>query len=228
MGKSIQILPIASRQIVMEENSAKQIVFVPDALRAEIVIEQKANSTLDIFVLNTDGKAHISLTITQSGEGAETNLYGVTIGAEEHESGLHSLINHTVPHGKSKQLYKCILSDKAQSSFVGELKVLPQAQKVEAYQTNRNILLSETAKMYTKPQLEIYADDVRCSHGATTGQLDESALFYMQQRGIAANTARMMLMNAFVADILQALEDEEVRTKFVDEIEKTLQKITNN
>ncbi len=222
MAKTIEILPITSTQLLLEENTTKQLVFLSGDETADIVIEQKANSVLDIFVLNLNGKAQVNLAITQNGEGAETNLYGITIGKEEEQSRLHSCINHNVPHGKSNQLYKCVLGDKAQSTFVGELRVLPKAQKVEAYQTNRNILLSETAKMTTKPQLEIYADDVRCSHGATTGQLDESALFYMQQRGISKEAARMLLLNAFVVDVLAALEDEELKEKLLAQIEETL------
>ncbi len=211
-------------QLTIPSGVAKQLVFcgTGDAYTAEIVIEQEADSVVDIFLLNIDGTAQVNLTVSQNGKGAETNLYGMTIGKGEEQSRLHSQINHNVPHGKSKQLYKCILADKAQSQFVGELKVLPNAQKVEAYQTNRNILLSDTAKMTTKPQLEIYADDVRCSHGATTGQLDESALFYMQQRGISKETARMLLLNAFVVDIFATFEDEELKEQILAKIENKL------
>ena len=118
-----------------------------------------------------------------------------------------------------KQFIKFVLDDQAQGSFQGELKILPDAQKVSAIQTNRNLLLSEQATMRTQPQLEIYADDVKASHGATTGQLDESALFYMQQRGIDPATGRKMLINAFMQDIIDQISDEQLREQVRQQLE---------
>ena len=101
-----------------------------------------------------------------------------------------------------------MLADSSRATFYGELKVLPDAQKTEAFQTNRNILLSREAKMRTRPQLEIYADDVKCSHGATTGQLDPNALFYLQQRGIPLAEAQRLLLQAFFEDVITTIPDE--------------------
>ena len=110
--------------------------------------------------------------------------------------------------GSSNQLIKFVLDDNSRGRFIGDLKIAPDAQQTEAHQTNRNLLLSDTAEMRTQPQLEIYADDVKATHGASTGQLDESALFYMQQRGIDKQKARQLLVNAFMKDVIEAISDQ--------------------
>ena len=103
--------------------------------------------------------------------------------------------------------------------IIGDLKIAQDAQQTEAHQTNRNLLLSETAEMRTQPQLEIYADDVKATHGASTGQLDESALFYMQQRGIDKQKARQLLVNAFMKDVLNTISDEALREQLLNAID---------
>ena len=115
-----------------------------------------------------------------------------------------------------------MLDDQAKGSFRGELKILPNAQQTEAYQTNRNILLSRQAEMLTEPQLEIYADDVKASHGATTGQLDESALFYMQQRCIDRDTAAKLLLCAFFDEVIKTLTDTQLQEELVEKINRIL------
>ncbi|MDE6308223.1 MAG: SufD family Fe-S cluster assembly protein, partial [Bacteroidales bacterium] len=114
-------------------------------------------------------------------------------------------INHNSPEARSRQLFKGILDDSASGRFEGHVLVASGAQKTEAYQTNRNLLLTKKAKFQTKPYLEIYADDVKCSHGATVGQLDEKALFYMRCRGISQATARRLLMYAFAAEVIREI-----------------------
>ena len=114
-------------------------------------------------------------------------------------------VTHAVGGGKSEQLIKFVLDDNARGRFIGDLKIAPDAQQTEAHQTNRNLLLSEAAEMRTQPQLEIYADDVQATHGASTGQLDESALFYMQQRGIDKQKARQLLVGAFMREVLDKI-----------------------
>lgn len=178
----------------------------------ELTIDQQAGSRLQLFVVSLgEESGRVSLTVEQNGEGCRTELYGLALtrGAQQVDVETHVL--HNVGGGHSEQLFKNVLMDSSRCSFYGELKVLPDAQKTEAYQTNRNILLSKTARMRTRPQLEIYADDVRCSHGATTGQLSDQALFYMRQRGIAEREARLMLLQAFLADVLTPLPDEQLR-----------------
>ena len=112
----------------------------------------------------------------------------------------------------SNQLIKFVLDDESRGHFIGDLKIAQDAQKTEAHQTNRNLLLSETAEMRTQPQLEIYADDVKATHGASTGQLDESALFYMQQRGIGKEKARQLLVNAFMKEVVESISDEKIKS----------------
>ena len=128
-------------------------------------------------------------------------------------------VKHAVGGGTSNQLIKFVLEDEAQGHFIGDLKIVPDAQKTEAHQTNRNLLLSETAEMRTQPQLEIYADDVQATHGASTGQLDETALFYMQQRGINKQKARQLLVNAFMKDVLATISDETLREQLLNSID---------
>jgi Fe-S cluster assembly protein SufD len=134
------------------------------------------------------------------------------------QNHLTTRVLHTVGGGYSSQLIKFVLDDRSKASFKGELKILPNAQQVEAYQTNRNILLSRQAEMITEPQLEIYADDVKASHGATTGQLDESALFYMQQRCVDRNTAYRLLLCAFFDEVLRTLPDEQLQEDILEKI----------
>ena len=116
-----------------------------------------------------------------------------------------------MPNCTSNELYKGIIGGEATAVFNGKIQVYPDAQKTQAYQSNKSILLTDTANVYTKPQLEIYADDVKCSHGATTGQINEDALFYMQARGISRADARKLLVCAFLEDTFESIGIEEVR-----------------
>lgn len=123
----------------------------------------------------------------------------------------HTLVDHAKPHCYSNELYKGIIGDQAEGVFNGKIWVREDAQKTNAYQSNKNLLLSNQASMNTKPQLEIYADDVKCSHGATTGQLDDEALFYLRARGIGETAARSLLNHAFAADVIEQVENETLR-----------------
>lgn len=139
------------------------------------------------------------------GEGCETLLAGMAIGSGEQHTDNCSNVNHRAPHCHSRQLFKYVLDDRSTGAFEGSILVTPAARFTEAYQSNRNLLASSDARMHTKPQLEIYNDDVKCSHGATTGQLDAQALFYMRTRGVSEKEARMMLMQAFMVDVIDAV-----------------------
>ena len=147
------------------------------------------------------------------GEHAELNLCGMAIGDGDKHIDNHTFVNHAVGHCKTNELYKYILNEESVGSFDGKILVNKGSQKTEAYQSNRNIVVTPTAKMYTKPHLEIYADDVKCSHGATVGQLDKEALFYMQSRGIPEAEARMLLMVAFANDVIENIKIEALRTR---------------
>lgn len=190
-------------------------------------IRQEADSVLTVHVFcleaDADATSSVLLDVEQAGEHAETYIYGLGILTGKQRISVRTHVKHSVPNGKSNQLLKFAVRDEAQGAFIGELIVAHHAQHTEAMQTNRNVLLSPTATMHTQPQLEIYADDVKCSHGATTGQIDESALFYMQQRGIAPDEARRLLLAAFFHDVLATLDDEALMERIQQKIEKTIQ-----
>ena len=131
-----------------------------------------------------------------------------------------SNVNHRAAHCRSSQLFKYVLDDQSTGAFEGSILVSPEAPYTEAYQSNRNMLASQQARMHTKPQLEIYNDEVKCSHGATTGQLDASALFYMRSRGISEKEARLMLMQAFMADVIETVRMEGLRDRLRHLVEK--------
>jgi Fe-S cluster assembly protein SufD len=122
------------------------------------------------------------------------------------------VVDHRKPNSYSNELYKGVMDGQAKGVFNGKIFVRPNAQKTNAFQSNRNILLSELATVNTKPQLEIWADDVKCSHGCTTGQLDEEAQFYLQTRGINKETARAMLLYAFAGEVLEAVKDQVLKS----------------
>ncbi|MBQ5379511.1 MAG: SufD family Fe-S cluster assembly protein, partial [Paludibacteraceae bacterium] len=160
-----------------------------------------------------------SITIEQLGEGCETEIYALAFLHGEEKVTTETHVTHAVGGGTSNQLIKFVLDDNSRGHFVGELKINPNAQQTEAHQTNRNLLLSDSAEMRTQPQLEIYADDVKATHGASTGQLDESALFYMQQRGISKQKARQLLVSAFMKDVLNTISDETLREQLLNAVD---------
>ena len=182
-------------------------------------IVQEAGSRVKIHLVHFRSAAN-TITIEQVGEGCETQIYALAFLHGEDQVTTETHVTHAVGGGSSKQLVKFVLDDQARGRFVGELKIAPDAQQTEAHQTNRNLLLSEQAEMRTQPQLEIYADDVKATHGASTGQLDESALFYMQQRGIGKDKARQLLVSAFMKDVLETISDEALREQLIAKIEQ--------
>ena len=147
------------------------------------------------------------------GEGAESFSYGLYLADKEQHVDNYVNIDHACPNCISNQLFKGVLDDKASGVFNGRIYVHKDAQGTRAYQKNNNILLTDEAKMDSKPQLEIYADDVKCSHGATVGQLDEDALFYLQTRGIDKHDARLMLMFGFAHEVIQNIKVEALRER---------------
>lgn len=212
-------------QLIKGEHKHLVIAHVSDET-AQWHITQEADSVLTIHLFCLDGEAAAShdvlFDIEQVGEHAETYIYGLGVISGKQQVNVRTRVRHSVPNGRSNQLLKFAVKDEAQGAFIGELIVAPHAQHTEAMQTNRNVLLSPTATMHTQPQLEIYADDVKCSHGATTGQIDESALFYMQQRGIAPDEARRLLLAAFFHDVLQTLDEPALVERIQQKIEKII------
>ncbi len=151
--------------------------------------------------------------IFQIGAATETNLNGLAMVNGEQESDTHSVIALTKPHGTTNQLHKCIVDDRAHAVFNGKVFVPQAAQQTNAGQLNRNLLLSSTAKIDTKPQLEITADNVKCSHGATVSQLEDDEIFYLQSRGLDVETAKILLINAFAVEIIDRIPVASVREK---------------
>jgi Fe-S cluster assembly protein SufD len=152
-----------------------------------------------------------NLNIVIDAENCESNLYGLYVLNGKSHVDNHTLVDHAKPRSYSNELYKGILDEKSTGVFNGKIMVRPDAQKTNAFQSNRNIVLSAEASMNTKPQLEIFADDVKCSHGATTGQLDEEMLFYLRARGIGREAAKALLMQAFAGDVLNHIRLEPVK-----------------
>ena len=155
-----------------------------------------------------------------NGEHAETHLLGMTIASGDQHVDSHTYISHNAPRCNSNEMFKYVLNDNAVGAFAGKILVQPNCPRVEAYQGNRNLCGAPTAKMYTKPQLEIYTDDVMCSHGSAVGQLDEEALFYMRTRGIGIEEARRLLMQAFVADVIDGVRLEALKDRLHYLVEK--------
>jgi Fe-S cluster assembly protein SufD len=149
--------------------------------------------------------------VTLAGEGAECTLNGLYVADGERLVDNHTSIDHAEPHCPSHEIYKGIIGGKARAVFNGKIIVRQDAQKTNAKQTNRALLLSDDATINTKPQLEIFADDVKCTHGAAIGQLDEDALFYLRARGLTLQEARDMLIHAFAGDILERVKIEPLR-----------------
>ncbi len=154
------------------------------------------------------------------GERASIDLDGLGVLDDAKRLDNWCFIRHNSPNCHSDQLFKYTMNDTSIGSFCGRIYVAPDAQKTEAYQNNRNLLLSEQAKMFSKPQLEIYADDVKCSHGMTTGELNEQAIFYMRQRGIPLMEAKLMLTAAFMSDVLEKISYLPLRERLINTIDK--------
>jgi len=155
---------------------------------------------------------------TLDGEGIDCRIDGLYLAGERQHVDNHTVIRHAKPHCHSFELYKGILNGHARGVFNGKIFVDPDAQKTDAKQSNNCMLLSDNARISTQPQLEIFADDVKCTHGATVGQLDEDAVFYMRSRGIEAAEARHILVYAFAAEVIERIKVDAVRTRLGDDL----------
>jgi Fe-S cluster assembly protein SufD len=154
--------------------------------------------------------SRIEVRVVLDGEGAECSLDGLYALADDQHADHHTLIDHAAPHTNSRELYKGIIDDDARGVFTGRIIVRPDSQHINADQANRNLLLADGAVAEARPQLEIYADDVKCSHGCTVGRLNEESMFYMRQRGIGETEARRLLTVAFAGEVLDELGDEDL------------------
>lgn len=186
------------------------------------VRQEEGSNVLVNGITLVNGVTRNDYAIDVVGEHCETHLYGMAIAGDSQHVDNHTDINHRVGHCSSNELFKYILEDQARGAFCGKILVEPNAPKIEAYQSNKNICTSSEAKMYTKPQLEIYTDDVKCSHGSTIGQLDQDAIFYMQARGISKTEARMLLMQAFMTDVIATVRMDSLKDRLRHLIDKRL------
>ena len=212
--------------ITLAAGETREFVFINEP-NTHWHIVQEENSSLRVHVIylsenETNAEWQSTLTVEQNAPHCRTEIYAMGLLHASQQAHLLTRVSHKIGGGYSSQVLKFVLDDHAKGSFRGELKIEPNAQQTEAYQTNRNILLSRHAEMLTEPQLEIYADDVKASHGATTGQLDESALFYMQQRCIDRDTAAKLLLCAFFNEVIETLTDTQLQEELVEKINRIL------
>jgi len=199
----------------LEETHAKNVRI------SNVYIEQQADSRVNHNVITLhNGVTRNKLNLDLTGEGSECSCNGCVIADKNQHVDNNTLITHHVPHCTSKELYKYVLDDEATGAFAGRVLVKKDAQKTTSQMTNQNLCSTKKARMYTQPMLEIYADDVKCSHGSTVGQLNDAALFYMQQRGISRKEAQLLLQFAFINEVIDQMELEPLRDRLHYLVEK--------
>ena len=188
---------------------------------SNLYIDQKANSRVNHNIITLhNGVTRNRTDLSLSGEGAECVLNGCAIADKSQVVDNNTLIEHIAPHCDSKELYKYVLDGKAIGAFAGKVLVRQGAQKTTSEERNQNICATREARMYTQPMLEIYADDVKCSHGSTVGQLNDAAMFYMRQRGISEKEAKLLLEFAFVNEVIDTIKLEPLRDRLHHLVEK--------
>lgn len=188
---------------------------------SNVYIEQQAYSRVNHNVITLhNGVTRNKLDLVLKGEGAECFANGCVIADKTQRVDNNTLIDHQVPHCTSNELYKYVLDDDAVGAFAGRVLVRHDAQKTNSQETNNNLVAAKTARMYTQPELEIYADDVKCAHGCTVGQLNDAAMFYMRQRGISEKEAKLLLEFAFVNEVIDKMELAPLRERLHILVEK--------
>jgi len=197
----------------------------PPSLQAvsSLFISADRDSSCHTFSMNTEG-AILRNEIIPSliGTGASVKVSGLTLGSDTQHSDTAVSMEHAAPHGESRQLFKGIYAGRSTGAFSGTIIVREGAQKTNAFQSSKSILVSPDAAVNTKPRLKIWADDVKCSHGATVGQLDEAALFYLRSRGVPLNTAKILLLHAFIGEVLSEIDSMEVREVIAQIVERRM------
>lgn len=227
-------LSCAVSEIISEDNSSLQMILVQRESEATFHIarqrvKQQRSSRFSLHTLNLGGAIlRNELDIVLADEGAACELNGLYLGSERQIVDNHTLVDHAMPHCQSRELYKGILTDHARGVFRGRVIVRPGAQQTAAEQQNRNLLLSGTAEVDTKPQLEIYADDVKCNHGSSIGQLDREALFFLRSRGLDARVAQALLTRGFAAQITESIASESIRVWADNAVRARLEALFNS
>jgi len=221
-----QFLATQVTEVFVGENAQLDIynleeIHVRNNLVSNTFVDQKANSHFNHSSITLhNGVTRNTLDLVFSGEGAECYCNGCVIADKEQHVDNNTLIDHKVGHCDSHELYKYVLDDKAIGAFAGRVLVRKDSQKTTSAMTNQNLCATKEARMYTQPMLEIYADDVKCSHGSTVGQLNDAALFYMRQRGISLEEAKLLLQFAFVGDVIDQIRLEPLRDRLHYLVEK--------
>jgi Fe-S cluster assembly protein SufD len=215
-------------------NAVTEVALAPGAILEHTKLQEEGGQTRHVHTLAVSqargsrftshnvaigaGLARTELTTVLAGEGAECALYGLFVGRDRQHLDNRTVIDHASPHTVSRELYKGIMDGASRGVFHGTIVVRPDAQKTDAVQTNKNLLLSREALINSTPALEIFADDVKCRHGSTTGQLDPAALFYLRSRGIGEGEARALLTWAFAADVAERIRAPRVRRRVEREL----------
>ena len=186
---------------------------------SNVIVKQEKDSTFSSYNYSNAKKlARKDFIVELKGRGSHCDLRGVYLADNDNHIDHHTIIEHEKEHCTSNELYKGILSGKSTGVFNGRIHVHDEAQKTDAIQSNQNILLSDNAIIHTKPELEIYADDVKCTHGATVGQLDEKGIFYLRARGIKRKEAQKMMMRAYVGEVLSGIKNDNARDNLLEKI----------
>ena len=214
--------------IIAEHGSRSHIVIMQNEhnesdhkFQINISVEEGAFLRINFITLH-GALLENEVVVNLIGKGSSCELNGAYLMDGSQVIKTNIMMNHLVPECYSSQLFKGILDDSAKAYFSGRIIVAKDAQKTQAYQANHNLLISPSAKAYAQPQLEIYADDVKCSHGATSGRLDEMGLFYMRSRGISGAEAKLLQQLAFVYDVLEKIENQHLRERLHDLVESRL------
>ena len=220
-------------EVFAEEDSSLELYDLEETAHtnkrvSELFIRQEAGSSVRMAgVTLNNGMTRNSVYVTLAGRGASLTLDGVAVAdGSQHVDNL-TFVDHQVPDCQSDELFKYVLDGDAVGSFAGKVLVREGSQRTVSQQTNRNICMKRTARMFTQPQLEIYADDVKCSHGATVGQLDDKALFYMRQRGISESDARTLLMMAFTDEVISRIGLEPLQQRLRHLVERRFKSGSN-
>ena len=213
-------------EVFAEENARLDVyeleeTHVKNTRFSNVYIRQQRNSVVNHYSITLHNGITRNLTdVVMAGEGAETHLYGLVIADKQQHVDNNTLMDHRATYCQSNQLYKYVLDEKSKGAFAGRILVRQEAQHTTSTERNANLCATKEARMFTQPMLEIYADDVKCSHGATVGQMDEQALFYMRQRGISQDEAKMLLKFAFAGEVVETIGLEALRDRLRHLIEK--------
>ena len=202
-----------------------EVIFVQDGQFARSLEVQSGQKAEMVLLVLPGVSCDIKLDVRLAGEGAEANVYGAYVCGSQERVKIAVDMHHDLPHCNSRQLFKGVAGGSSKVDFYGKIIVAKDAQRTEAYQENHNILLTDGAKVDTKPQLEIYADDVKCSHGATIGRLNEEEQFYMRSRGITLEDAKVLQMISFIAPVLENIKDEAEREAVAQQFEDAVRNL---